>query len=606
MLVLSSVLSLAAGAGVAREFIKRHLGGAVRIEPSPSSSVNDGRLEHLSEAYKRVPENLRNSEALRMEFGVREGVSINHLAGLDTSGHMWDGFDSFVGLPRTSGAVSHGYWRAGAYTTHGRLPATRHNVRLHAGWFNDTLPAFLDGVGRGQPVAFLHLDADIFESTWAVLEAVCARCLLRVGSVLSFDELFAKKQTKLLEHEWRALRLAARTFGFRFRFITWMLHPGSAYARVGVQVTSIEDGTRCTAASVASAHVAPMRVLPTLPGHAAVNVPDVGPALNVQHAPCAVARKVYLDLGVNWCNTLELHRRLPAQWLPSAGPLAAAPWHVYGFEASPLIAPYAESCMHALTDGRPLPTPPLPPTGSGPDLLKVAARYNCTAGAEGLRAGPEKQRRRRKEYACVFAALRGKLDAMQPNSSLTANPALLRQRLARAAACPSAGDGRGRAGAAMARDEYSLLPAAAGSHDGSMLIYGSREDLIVGGVKSSSKFGKSWHRGRHVAAETVSTVGVAAWLARSFKPADFVVLKMDVEGAEHQIVPAMLALNATQLVDVLLWECHYVASTSVKCHTLEDMLRGGGVKVVFREPYDFDALPTRKRIARSTPAGYQP
>mgnify|MGYP004293221693 CR=1 FL=1 len=46
------------------------------------------------------------------------------------------------------------------------LPRVRDNVVLHKGWFNDTLPPFLDSAGRDLPAAFLHLDADIFESTW--------------------------------------------------------------------------------------------------------------------------------------------------------------------------------------------------------------------------------------------------------------------------------------------------------------------------------------------------------------------------------------------------------------------------------------------------------
>ena len=37
---------------------------------------------------------------------------------------------------------------------------------------------------------------------------------------------------------------------------------------------------------------------------------------------------------------------------------------------------------------------------------------------------------------------------------------------------------------------------------------------------------------------------------------DFVVLKMDVEGAEIDILPKLLSTNASSLIDVFLWECH--------------------------------------------------
>ena len=49
---------------------------------------------------------------------------------------------------------------------------------------------------------------------------------------------------------------------------------------------------------------------------------------------------------------------------------------------------------------------------------------------------------------------------------------------------------------------------------------------------------------------------MVGWLQQSFSEGDFVVLKMDIEGAERQIVPKLLATNASRLVDVMLWECH--------------------------------------------------
>ena len=77
-------------------------------------------------------------------------------------------------------------WGAGKYSVKGALPKVPSHVRLHVGWFNETLPPFLDGLGRG-PVAFAHLDADIYTSTISVLDALAARCRLRLGTVLSFD-----------------------------------------------------------------------------------------------------------------------------------------------------------------------------------------------------------------------------------------------------------------------------------------------------------------------------------------------------------------------------------------------------------------------------------
>jgi len=45
------------------------------------------------------------------------------------------------------------------------------------------------------------------------------------------------------------------------------------------------------------------------------------------------------------------------------------------------------------------------------------------------------------------------------------------------------------------------------------------------------------------------------------------VLKMDVEGFEHKLVPSMLEANLTGLIDVFVWECHYGFPGS-KCRSL--------------------------------------
>jgi len=49
---------------------------------------------------------------------------------------------------------------------------------------------------------------------------------------------------------------------------------------------------------------------------------------------CSAPRNVYIDAGVNWCNTLRLYTHVP-----EASSRLAQPWHVFGFEASPLIIP---------------------------------------------------------------------------------------------------------------------------------------------------------------------------------------------------------------------------------------------------------------------------
>ena len=51
-------------------------------------------------------------------------------------------------------------------------------------------------------------------------------------------------------------------------------------------------------------------------------------------------------------------------------------------------------------------------------------------------------------------------------------------------------------------------------------------------------------------------VDVVGWIASHFAPDDYVVLKMDVEGAEHKIVHALAERGVLPLIDVFAIECH--------------------------------------------------
>ena len=104
----------------------------------------------------------------------------------------------------------------------------------------------------------------------------------------------------------------------------------------------------------------------------------------------------------------------------------------------------------------------------------------------------------------------------------------------------------------------------------------------------------------HMPRFDVRKVDVVQWMRTSFTEADFVVLKMDVEGAEIDIVPKLLATNTSRLVDVFLWECHAKwrgAKGKCQCAAWEEGLRRAGVKVVYREPYRF--APAEKYRAAS-------
>ena len=120
------------------------------------------------------------SGELYLEFGVYTGGSINYLA-KKLPGRAIHGFDSFQGLPED--------WltfRADYFSLGGKPPKVRDNVILHQGWFDETLPHFVD-VHPGK-VALLHIDCDTYGSTKTIFDHLGPR--LVPGSVIVFDDYF--------------------------------------------------------------------------------------------------------------------------------------------------------------------------------------------------------------------------------------------------------------------------------------------------------------------------------------------------------------------------------------------------------------------------------
>ncbi|MFC7451043.1 class I SAM-dependent methyltransferase [Rhodococcus daqingensis] len=121
------------------------------------------------------------ADGLALEFGVAGGSTLRIIADtLRPTGHPVYGFDVFSGLPEA--------WRTGfpagefAQATPPDVPG----AELVPGLFEDTLPGFL--AEHPGPVAFAHLDADLYSSTRTVLALLRDR--LVAGTVLVFDEYF--------------------------------------------------------------------------------------------------------------------------------------------------------------------------------------------------------------------------------------------------------------------------------------------------------------------------------------------------------------------------------------------------------------------------------
>ena len=147
-----------------------------------------------------------HNQGLVLEFGVRFGNSICMLAELAQQ-HV-HGFDSFEGLPD----VWH-HEPKGSYTTKGVLPEVPSNVILHTGWFDQTLPKFLQS--HNEDVRFINIDCDIYSSTKTVLDLLVPR--IKAGTVIVFDEYIGNQHWR--EDEFKAFKEAVACYGWQYEYL---------------------------------------------------------------------------------------------------------------------------------------------------------------------------------------------------------------------------------------------------------------------------------------------------------------------------------------------------------------------------------------------------
>ena len=133
-------------------------------------------------------------DGMLAEFGVYKGTSLTQIAKFFPHRTV-HGFDSFVGLPDAWGGTSKG---AGAFDIGAKppdLPVS--NVEFHVGWFDDTVPVFAEQ--HSGPLAFAHLDADLYSSTKTVFDHLGDWFV--AGTIVVFDEYFGYHGWQRHEHQ---------------------------------------------------------------------------------------------------------------------------------------------------------------------------------------------------------------------------------------------------------------------------------------------------------------------------------------------------------------------------------------------------------------------
>jgi hypothetical protein len=154
-------------------------------------------LEMMVGALETTADHIRgwqhtSQDCLFLEFGVGSGKTTAVIAWklkqlYGEHGATIHGFDSFQGIPES---WDHTNLVAGTFSMDGEIPehlVNMTNVKVHVGLFNETLPDLNPYLAAKAPVAFAHIDVDLYSSSVQVLSHIA--CSLIPGSVLVFDEL---------------------------------------------------------------------------------------------------------------------------------------------------------------------------------------------------------------------------------------------------------------------------------------------------------------------------------------------------------------------------------------------------------------------------------
>jgi len=143
------------------------------------------------------------------QFGVYRGNTARIIESLMTGDRKLHLFDSFEGLPEDWTKVK----RKGAF----RLSAEdipifdSPRVVMHKGWFKDSVPVW--GQEATRPLAFIHMDADLYSSTTEALFNIDH--LIPKDAIILFDE-YVMGHT---EDEHRALLDWASKFNREYQYL---------------------------------------------------------------------------------------------------------------------------------------------------------------------------------------------------------------------------------------------------------------------------------------------------------------------------------------------------------------------------------------------------
>jgi predicted O-methyltransferase YrrM len=174
-------------------------------------------------------DNINTNFKFIVEFGVANGTTLKIIREYLPKDFIVFGFDSFVGLPE---AWEKAHLPKGYFSTNGIMPKIK-NVIFYKGWFEETLPKFIDIYGDNQ-FGLIHIDSDLYSSAKTIFKYITP--IVGPDTVIVFDEWIYNNNPKYNDCEQKAFYEWVLENGINYTFIDTIYPSNGDYERKAIKI----------------------------------------------------------------------------------------------------------------------------------------------------------------------------------------------------------------------------------------------------------------------------------------------------------------------------------------------------------------------------------
>lgn len=121
---------------------------------------------------------------------------------------------------------------------------------------------------------------------------------------------------------------------------------------------------------------------------------------------------------------------------------------------------------------------------------------------------------------------------------------------------------------------HSLIQKAAWIYDGNIEFFISKRQDSAGSSIYKDKIDPISQKSIIKDNKTiVECIDLSNWIVNTFTDQDYIVLKMDIEGAEYPILQKMIDMKSIHMIDEIFIEWHYTKIPSISKKQHEDIIK---------------------------------